>query len=796
MNDKELMSFAIARSNDPIIKNPVLRDAMNKDLGPRTNFDDGGKVDEVLKHYKKYLGMRKGKQRYKVIPFTTFFEEFARENFDKGGMAKLVSHVESLPKGTTVTTKMLEDYAKKSKINVNLKNFFDRKAPKIKGYKFDTSFQGSKLTDAAKANIEKFGKAKYDKSSIGDQFRVRRGDDVGKLAPEKQAKQVYKKEYDKAYKFYKDKGLEINSAAEENIRQNIRKNNGKFVAPKKKLKAEPGLSSIFKNYDKADLIKDLKKGKDLGEISIEYFAKNEKDILKILEGKRDYTKPLGRLSTDLGAAIRQDKEATKLYNKVKKKNSFKNGRTNKKYVQDLETLLPFAQEQGLVPKVNAKGVKIDTASKYFQHAYKVKRDPIAKLFGFYEKVGIEHPGGVARALIFDDPATLNEIVATMPDTNTIAGNTYDAYATGQARFFEKTKDPKYINTINRLILNKQKEFGKPRTVLDVDGDNVTRRKTPFSLMNPNLETDAKSFITEYISQGGSKRKTFKKLNPNLQKAIRLFETNDSTNANRFLKLAMTDVVGKKDKIPVKEISAVQRKGIVDKLIKAGFRCAKAEGEFCDDPAAYKKSVKEQMAKAANGDTKAISKIKTMGKLMNGFRGAAKVTGWTLLGEIGFAAPFAALDYAKGANNQEIISNATMGLFGKSEDEQLREKYSDFGQTQDLLDTYNKSIRQEEALNDQTGYGPIINPQNLENTNNKIEKLSKEFEEFLPPSMGFRGDFDLDYFMRRKAIDDQRKAKFAAAKQKKSDELGILKPSTGLEAIDLKAQGGIMNIRKK
>jgi hypothetical protein len=51
-------------------------------------------------------------------------------------------------------------------------------------------------------------------------------------------------------------------------------------------------------------------------------------------------------------------------------------------------------------------------------------------------------------------------------------------------------------------------------------------------------------------------------------------------------------------------------------------------------------------------------------------------------------------------------------------------------------------------------------------------------------------------MRRKAIDDQRKAKFAAAKQKKSDELGILKPSTGLEAIDLKAQGGIMNIRKK
>jgi len=463
-----------------------------------------------------------------------------RMGFDAGGMAKLVSYVESLPKGTTVTTKMLEDYVKKSKINVNIKNFFDRKAPSIKGYTFDTSFQGSKLTDVEKTNIETFGKTKYDNLSIGDQFRVRRGDDVGKLAPEKQAKQIYKKEYDKAYKFYKDKGLEIDFTAEENIRQNIRKNKGKFVAPTKKLKAEPGLSSIFKNYTKADLIKDLKKGKDLGEISIEYFDKNEKEILKVLEGKRDYTKPLGRLSTDLGAAIRQDEEAIKLYDKIKKKNTFKQLGIKKKYVSELETLLPFAQEQGLVPKVNSKGVKIDTASKYFQHAYKVKRDPIAKLFGFYEKVGIEHPGGVARALIFDDPATLNEIVATMPDTNTISGRTYDSYATGQARFFEKTGDAKYIKSINKIILNKQKEFGKPRTILDVDGDTVTRRKTPFSLTDPNLKTDAKSFINEYVSQGGSKRENFNKLDKSLQKSILAFEEGNKIEGNKFLKTALKD----------------------------------------------------------------------------------------------------------------------------------------------------------------------------------------------------------------------------------------------------------------
>ena len=115
MNDQELMSFAIARSNDPIIKNPVLRDAMNKDLGPRTNFDDGGKVDEVIKHYKKYLGMRKGKQRYKVIPFTTFFEEFARENFSKGGPLTGDKFKEIVTKYPDKTNQELLDYFNKNK---------------------------------------------------------------------------------------------------------------------------------------------------------------------------------------------------------------------------------------------------------------------------------------------------------------------------------------------------------------------------------------------------------------------------------------------------------------------------------------------------------------------------------------------------------------------------------------------------------------------------------------------------------------------------------------------------------
>ena len=62
-----------------------------------------------------------------------------RAGFDAGGMAKLVTHVESLPEGTTVTKEMVENFVNKNKLDVNIPNFFNRKAPDIKNKKFDNT---------------------------------------------------------------------------------------------------------------------------------------------------------------------------------------------------------------------------------------------------------------------------------------------------------------------------------------------------------------------------------------------------------------------------------------------------------------------------------------------------------------------------------------------------------------------------------------------------------------------------------------------------------------------------------
>ena len=241
---------------------------------------------------------------------------------------------------------------------------------------------------------------------------------------------------------------------------------------------------------------------------------------------------------------------------------------------------------------------------------------------------------------------------------------------------------------------------------------------------------------------------------------------------------------------IKPITKIQEKGIAKKLEAAGFKCQLANGLTCNDPRAYTQSIKENMAKVKQGDNAAVAKVAKLGKAMNAFKGAAKFTGWTLLAEVGFAAPLAAVDYAKGANRDEIISNATYGLFGKSEEEQLKEKYADYGKAQEFQDTYDNLLEAENLSETGAGYRTqALNKLKAEELDKKLFEQSKPFNTILPPSMGFKGDFKLDRFYDAQLRDQQTRDEFAKEKELTSKERGILQPSTGLEDFRLEIAGG-------
>jgi len=84
-----------------------------------------------------------------------------RFNFDKGGVAKVKEYVQSLPKNTVVTRKLIQDFIDANDVNVNFQNLFTKNRPayvgnfiKDKSITVDSSYPtGSKRYKKAKAII-------------------------------------------------------------------------------------------------------------------------------------------------------------------------------------------------------------------------------------------------------------------------------------------------------------------------------------------------------------------------------------------------------------------------------------------------------------------------------------------------------------------------------------------------------------------------------------------------------------------------------------------------------------------
>jgi len=546
-------------------------------------------------------------------------------------------------------------------------------------------------------------------------------------------KEKHKAAYDSGYKFYKDKGIKITDKIKELVRKNISVNEGKFIPPKFSTQLIEGFTTWMPDYTLKMLKTDLRAGKNSHEIAIEYFKKNKANVLKSLEGTKYYTKPLSALSTRIGNVIRKDKELLKLHNKIKKENSFIKSRSKAKYINDVETLLPIAQEQGIVPKVDWRGKPIKTASQYFVHAKKVKADPISKLFGYYEKVGIEHPGGIARAIILEDPKTLNDIVATMPETNMLKGATLDKYATGQAKFYKDIGDSKYIKNLNKISKKGWEEYRKPRAIYKVVDEKVVRKPTKFSLAKPDLIADAKSFINEYIAAGGSSRDNFSKLDSNLQKAIKAYEAKNSIKGNQFLKASIKSTgAGELLNKTIKQSIASQIRTMDGETISAYKsvypECFNMQGGknpiFCLTKQAEKNQ--EKFVKNSVNIAKATEGTKTSSQMINflkNFRKVGKVGGWLAVGEAAFAPLIGLPMWAQGTPKDEIAHALTYGLFGTKPEDKLLGRMSDAGRAVYKAQNLEGEImRAQKALENapDTGYQKL-------QAQKRLAELRKEYE---------------------------------------------------------------------
>ncbi len=234
---------------------------------------------------------------------------------------------------------------------------------------------------------------------------------------------------------------------------------------------------------------------------------------------------------------------------------------------------------------------------------------------------------------------------------------------------------------------------------------------------------------------------------------------------------------------------LRNKELAKGLREAGFKCkfAGAEGGDvrCDDPVNYVDDMKRNQNMAVKGSpegkARAFTKFRRAKSYLTGTLGAT-----ALAGEALFSVPFALYDYSTGANKDEIISNLTFGVGGKSQEEQLKELYGEnFGLAQNAIET-GERLENLDRLQQGTKGQRI-------RSKGKFDIAATQFEEQLSPFIK-DGQFDEVAFQNNRKQEEIGLKKFGEQKveraEQRKDNLSGLEFDLGFAGGGVAKQAGV------
>ena len=371
------------------------------------------------------------------------------------------------------------------------------------------------------------------------------------------------KELNRASQYYYKQNWEAvkrNDNKRNRVLKLLKKGKGKFFKRRQVTANIKGIDSSkdfftkwFPKYSAANLARDLKKGEDRYDIAHRLFKADKARVLKMMEGTPFALTPYRAIGSSFSSKIRVDPVLKALQDKAvakKTKAPFK----LQNYQRAVETLLPIAQEKGIVPEVNELGRPINSYGTYNEFVKRQRIDPIKRLFAYKEFFGVEHPTGITRAVDLADAKTLGRIVPILGNkANALKGRNLDSIATQQVRNILSTPGKAFAaQRAKQLIaLNKALEKaatgkyeGLPKTSYEMSG--VTKPKLAVkgfeSTLGSPLIKNAEIAVNQYIAQGGETRKSFPKLGENLQRSILSFTAGNKRQGTSFLKKALLDSV--------------------------------------------------------------------------------------------------------------------------------------------------------------------------------------------------------------------------------------------------------------
>jgi hypothetical protein len=169
----------------------------------------------------------------------------------------------------------------------------------------------------------------------------------------------------------------------------------------------------------------------------------------------------------------------------------------------------------------------------------------------------------------------------------------------------------------------------------------------------------------------------------------------------------------------------------------------------------------------------------------------KGTGWFLLGEAAFAAPWAAGAYALGANKDEIISDITYGLLGKDKEEQLKASDPLYGLPEKIRQDY----RAYEDTSSRTDQGLVGTRMGVKP--GVLKKATKSLYEKQKPFIDEEGNFDMEAFFAQEDKDKISAEDWEKEKIKRKEERGLWNPEYDVfEDEVMAADGGLISLKPR
>ena len=253
----------------------------------------------------------------------------------------------------------------------------------------------------------------------------------------------------------------------------------------------------------------------------------------------------------------------------------------------------------------------------------------------------------------------------------------------------------------------------------------------------------------------------------------------------------------------KEITALDKR-LRSNLIKLGCpgKAAAEGGRISFDIGGSTTCITRGLEKLKNptnlspGDKANIRALKKMSTGAKGIKilgNMARVLGkFGIVSEGAIGGLLALNDYAGGANNEEIISNFTYGLAGKSQEEQLKEQDPQYGLDRKILTDYTglNTMGQRKDNIGRMSVKPGIEKQ-------LIETIKKEQQPFM--SGPRNEEFDMDRFYKQQEKTNQADIDYQKAKDQRALERRVdpfAQEAITEETDFMAAEGGLANLIKK